>query len=282
MKLGPHETPWRRRTYDVVFEADTPAGKAFDVALILAIVSSLAVVMLDSVESVHDRYGRALLFAEWTFTLLFTAEYALRLACVDRPARYARSFFGVVDLLAILPTYLSVVVPGAQALLVIRTLRILRVFRVLELSSYVRESEQLARALRASRRKIQVFVFTVIILVVIFGALMYLVEGPENGFSSIPRGVYWAIVTMTTVGYGDIAPQTDVGQAIAACIMILGYGIIAVPTGIVSAELTLGDRDRSGRATGARCADCGAVDHAADALHCRRCGARLPEAGRNP
>ena len=266
------EHPTRRRLYDIIFEADTPAGKAFDVGLIIAIGLSLAVVMLDSVEGINARYGRVLLAAEWGFTLFFTAEYCLRLYVVDRPVRYARSFFGVVDLLAILPTYLSLLVPGTQALLVIRTLRILRVFRVLELGSYVDEAEHLGRALRASGRKIQVFVFTVLILVVIFGALMYLIEGLERGFTSIPRGVYWAIVTMTTVGYGDIAPQSGVGQAIAAGIMILGYGIIAVPTGIVSAELTRGDRGESG---GEPCPSCGAVGHDADAVYCRRCGAAL-------
>jgi voltage-gated potassium channel len=269
---------WRTRTNEVIFGADTPAGKAFDLVLIVAIISSLAVVMLDSVKSVNAEYGPQLRFAEWTFTLLFSIEYAVRLSCVDRPAKYARSFFGIVDLLAILPTYVSLFVPGAQALLVIRTLRILRVFRVLELGSYVSESEQLARALSASKRKIQVFVFTVLILVVIFGSLMYLIEGPEGGFTSIPRGVYWAIVTMTTVGYGDIAPASNLGQAIAACIMILGYGIIAVPTGIVSAELTLGDRRRAkanAPSMGKACAGCGADGHAPDASFCRICGARL-------
>lgn len=269
---------WRSRVNEIIFGADTPAGKAFDLVLIVAILSSLAVVMLDSVKSINREYGTLLRAAEWTFTALFTVEYIVRLSCVERPARYARSFFGIVDVLAILPTYVSLFVPGAQALLVIRTLRILRVFRVLELGSYVSESEQLARALSASKRKIQVFVFTVLILVVIFGSLMYLIEGPDGGFTSIPRGVYWAIVTMTTVGYGDIAPESNLGQAIAACIMVLGYGIIAVPTGIVSAELTLGDQRRAkgpqpslGRACGA----CGADGHAPDAAYCRLCGAEL-------
>jgi len=278
MNSTPKRADWRSRTNQVIFGADTPAGKAFDLALILAILSSLAVVMLDSVKSINAEYGQQLRIAEWTFTLLFTVEYVLRLMCVDRPARYARSFFGIVDVLAILPTYVSAFVPGAQALLVIRTLRILRVFRVLELGSYVSESEQLARALSASKRKIQVFVFTVLILVVIFGSLMYLIEGPEGGFTSIPRGVYWAIVTMTTVGYGDIAPASNLGQAIAACIMILGYGIIAVPTGIVSAELTLGDQRRAkgeSASLGRACSGCGAGGHASDAAFCRICGAGL-------
>lgn len=270
--------PWRSRLNEIIFGADTPAGKAFDLVLIVAILSSLAVVMLDSVKSINREYGTLLRAAEWTFTALFTIEYVLRLICVERPARYARSFFGIVDVLAILPTYVSLFVPGAQALLVIRTLRILRVFRVLELGSYISESEQLARALSASKRKIQVFVFTVLILVVIFGSLMYLVEGPDGGFTSIPRGVYWAVVTMTTVGYGDIAPQSNLGQAIAACIMVLGYGIIAVPTGIVSAELTLGDRrgENGPRSSpGRACPACGADGHLPDAAYCRLCGAGL-------
>lgn len=273
---------WRRRLNEVIFGADTPAGKAFDVVLLLVIMSSLAVVMLDSVKSIHAEHGTLLRAAEWTFTILFTIEYLLRLVCVERPARYARSFFGIVDLLAVLPTYVSVFIPGEQALLVVRTLRILRVFRVLELSSFVNESEQLAQALAASKRKIQVFVLTVVILVVIFGSLMYLIEGAESGFTSIPRGVYWAIVTMTTVGYGDIAPATNLGQVIAACIMILGYGIIAVPTGIVSAELTRGDRRRSqserpstSLSSGRACPGCGADGHAADANFCRLCATEL-------
>jgi len=265
---------WRNKLHEIVFESDTPAGKAFDVVLILTILSSLVVVMLESVEKYRVDHGELLLAAEWAFTLLFSVEYIVRLVCVDRPLRYARSFFGVVDLLAILPTFLSLLIPGAQALLVIRALRILRVFRVLKLGNYVRESDQLVHALMASRRKIQVFVFAVLIMVVIFGSLMYFIEGAEAGFTSIPRGVYWAIVTLTTVGYGDIAPQSNIGQAIAACIMILGYGIIAVPTGIVSAELALVARDPSKRAgetdqvaevSGQACPSCGAGGHRHDA-----------------
>lgn len=267
--------PWRDRLNRVIFEAESPSGKAFDVALIFTIVASLVVVMLDSVKPINEKYGSYLRFLEWTFTLLFTLEYVLRLICVQRPARYARSFFGVVDLLAILPTYVSFFVPGAQTLLVVRTFRILRIFRIFELGSYVQESEQLVHALKASKRKIQVFVFTVLILVVIFGSLMYLIEGAESGFTSIPRGVYWAIVTMTTVGYGDIAPESNFGQAVAAFIMILGYGIIAVPTGIVSAELTLSDRRRAAARSSAACPACGASDHAGDAEFCRCCGERI-------
>jgi len=264
-------TGWRARGHEIIFESDTPAGKAFDLILILAILASIGVVMLESMRDVSATHGLALRRAEWVFTLLFTAEYALRLLCVARPGHYARSFFGVVDLLAILPTYLSVLIPGAQALLVIRTLRILRVFRVLKLASYVAESETLVRALLASRRKIAVFMFAVFTLVIIFGSLMYLVEGPEHGFTSIPRGVYWAVVTMTTVGYGDISPQTTLGQSIATLIMILGYGIIAVPTGIVTAQLAYAPQGVSGQS----CPSCSAGGHEHGAGFCRKCGARL-------
>ncbi|MEM7310991.1 MAG: ion transporter [Planctomycetota bacterium] len=266
-------TGWRARGHEVIFESDTPAGKAFDVALIAAIVASTAAVMLESVAAVSERHGALLQALEWAFTVIFTVEYGLRLLCVGRPARYARSFFGVVDLLAILPTYLSLIVPGAQYLLVIRTLRILRVFRILKLVHYLHEIETLSRALRASMRKIFVFVFAVLVLVVILGSLMYLIEGPEHGFTSIPRGVYWAIVTLTTVGYGDISPQTATGQTLASFIMILGYGIIAVPTGIVTAELTHAGAVRP--VSGQACPQCSAEGHDADAVHCKFCGARL-------
>lgn len=265
---------WRSRAHEIIFESDTPAGKAFDVLLILAILSSIVVVMLESVEGLEERHESLLVGLEWGFTVLFTVEYGLRLGCVGRPRRYAMSFFGVVDLLAILPAYLSLIVPGTQALAVIRTLRILRVFRVLKLANYVHESESMWRALVASRRKIEVFVSTVLMLVVIFGSVMHLIEGPENGFTSIPRGVYWAIVTLTTVGYGDLAPQTDLGQAVASFIMILGYGIIAVPTGIVTAQFTRAELE--GKAvSGQACPACGQGGHASDAGYCKYCGTKL-------
>ena len=270
---APHLTGWRARTHEVIFEADTAAGKAFDVVLIATIVASTAVVMMESVASIRASYGPALRAAEWIFTVLFTLEYALRIACVGRPARYMRSFFGAVDLLSILPTYVSLFLPGAQYLLAIRTLRLLRIFRVLKLAHYMAEIEVLMSALRASRRKILVFIFTVTSLVMVLGSLMYLIEGPAHGFTSIPRGVYWAIVTLTTVGYGDISPETNLGQALAACIMVLGYGIIAVPTGIVTAELT--QAQRAGGVSGQACRECSAEGHDMDALHCKRCGARL-------
>lgn len=262
-------TGWRAKGHEIIFEADTPAGKAFDVGLLLAILLSVVVVLLESIADVRARHGALLRNAEWAFTIIFTLEYVLRLLCIRRPAHYAKSFFGLVDLLAVLPTYLSVLIPGAQAMTVIRTLRILRVFRVLKLAAYVRESNQLMHALALSRRKIEVFLFSVASIVVIFGAVMYLVEGPENGFTSIPRGIYWAVVTLTTVGYGDISPQTPLGQAIAACIMVLGYGMIAVPTGIVTAQLTRTAQDPiSMRA----CPACGATGHDGGASYCKLCG----------
>ena len=265
-------TGWRAKAQEIIFGSDTPAGKAFDLALILAILLSLAVVMLESVQDVEHAHGTALRWAEWIFTILFTVEYGLRLLCVARPMRYAKSFFGIVDLLSILPTWVSALVPGAQVFLVVRTLRILRVFRVLKLAAYVSAGDTLMRALRASRRKIAVFLFAVFAIVTIFGSLMYLIEGPENGFTSIPRGIYWAVVTLTTVGYGDISPQTSVGQTVSAVIMILGYGIIAIPTGIVTAELTSAyPRAVSGQA----CRSCRAEGHETGARHCKMCGTRL-------
>ena len=219
---------WRRVLHEVIFEADTPTGKGFDIVLIFSILASVAAVMLDSIAPVQMQYGRLLYGIEWFFTLLFTIEYLLRLLCVGRPAKYAVSFYGMVDLLAIIPTYLSLVLPGSQYLLVIRILRILRIFRILKLVAYLGEARLLVKALRASGRKITVFLYTVLTLVVIFGSLMYVIEGGESGFTSIPRSIYWAIVTLTTVGYGDIAPQTGIGQTLASVVMILGYAIIAV------------------------------------------------------
>ena len=263
---------WRERAHEIIFEADTPAGKAFDVALIGAILLSILVVMLESVPSIAERHGAALRQAEWVLTILFTVEYGLRLLSVGAPAAYARSFYGVIDLLAILPTYLSLFFPGAQALIVIRALRILRVFRVLKLAHYVRETEDLMRAMRASARKILVFMFAVLTLVVILGSLMYMVEGPEHGFTSIPKGVYWAVVTLTTVGYGDISPHTTGGQMLASVIMIMGYGIIAVPTGIVTVEMGLARRSMVSTQA---CRSCGRDGHETDADFCKFCGTGL-------
>jgi len=263
---------WRARLHEVIFEAETPAGRAFDVALLVLIVISVIAVSLESVGSVREHWGGWLRAIEWIITVLFTIEYVLRLACVGKPLRYARSFFGIVDLLAILPTYLSLVVSGSQSLAVIRALRLLRVFRVLKLAHFVGEERALGAALRASARKIVIFVGTVLTVTVIVGALMYLIEGPERGFTSIPEATYWAIVTMTTVGYGDIAPQTPLGKLLASAMMILGYGIIAVPTGIVTVEVS--HALRSSIRTDA-CPDCGAEGHAVDAAYCKYCGGKL-------
>ena len=264
----------RARLHEIIFEADTRAGRLFDLALIWLILVSVATVILESVRQVRAQYGPLLYTLEWVFTLLFTLEYLLRLVSVRRPLRYATSFFGVVDLLAIIPTYLSIIVPGSQYLLVIRILRLLRVFRLLKLTEYVTEAETLRRALRASSRKISVFLSAVMLLVVIIGALMYVVEGEEHGFTSIPTSIYWAIVTLTTVGYGDLSPRTPLGQILASIVMIIGYGIIAVPTGIVSVELAHAVRDQQ-QISKRTCPECSAEGHDPDALCCKYCGATL-------
>lgn len=264
--------PLRARLHEIIFEADTPGGKLFDVLLILSIVISVVLVMLDSVGAIRHSYGRILFIGEWLFTVLFTIEYLLRLYSVGRPLSYATSFFGVVDLLAILPSYLSIFFPGTHYLLVIRILRVLRIFRVLKLVQYLGEIQILSRALLASRRKITVFLFAVLSLVVVFGSLMYLIEDPEHGFTSIPRSIYWAIVTLTTVGYGDISPQTALGQAISAVIMVIGYGIIAVPTGIVTSELS---KSYKKSVSTQACPQCSAEGHDVDAKYCKYCGAAL-------
>jgi len=270
--VSEHPQSLKVRLREIIFEADTPAGKAFDLALLVLIVASVVAVLLESVATIREQYGLWLRTFEWVVTIAFTIEYLLRLYCVGKPWRYARSFFGVVDLLAILPTYLSLMIPGAQSLLVIRALRLLRVFRVLKLAHFVREAAQLWAALRASARKIIVFLGAVVTIVIIVGSLMYLIEGEANGFTNIPVSVYWAIVTMTTVGYGDIAPQTPLGKMLASVIMIMGYGIIAVPTGIVTVELA--GAVRRSISTQA-CPECGAGGHDADANHCKYCGAKL-------
>ena len=268
----PDGAGWRRRLHEIVFEADTPAGRGFDLSLLACILASVLVVVLESVPSLRRAYGPQLRMAEWVFTGLFTVEYALRLIAVRRPGRYARSFYGLIDLVALLPTYLSLFFPGAQALLVVRALRLLRVFRILKLAHFLHEAHALRLALRASLRKITVFLATVLILVVIIGALMYLIEGEEHGFTSIPQSIYWAVVTLTTVGYGDLAPATVLGKILASVVMILGYGILAVPTGIVTVEIS---RTRAGAISGQACPHCGAEGHDHDARFCKYCGARL-------
>ena len=278
-ELAPAPGRLRRRLFEVVFKANDRAGRLFDVVLIVAILASVGVVMLDSVGSIREPYYGAFQVAEWFFTVLFSVEYLLRLWVVRRPERYALSFFGLVDLLSILPTYVSLFVPGAQVLLSVRILRVLRIFRVLKLANYLDEANTLGRALAASRRKILVFIVVVLALVTVMGSMMYLIEGGENGFDSIPRSLYWAVVTVTTVGYGDISPVTPLGQTLALLLMIMGYGIIAVPTGIVTVEL---NRDRQ-RHRHERCPTCDLADHDADANYCRRCGTHLlrgPDEGR--
>lgn len=262
----------REKWRHIIFGTDTPAGRLFDQLVILAILTSVVAVMLDSIAGIHDQYGKPLFIVEWFFTLAFTAEYIVRLWVSERPTHYARSFFGIVDLLAILPSYLSLFIPGANFLLTIRILRVMRVFRVLRLLSFMSEATTLTRALIRARRKIAVFMLSVSLVIVVFGSLMYLVEGPENGFTSIPKSIYWAIVTVTTVGYGDISPNTPLGQIIAALAMFTGYAIIAVPTGIVTAEITQAvHAERFAR----ECSKCHLTDHQRDARYCRNCGNQL-------
>jgi voltage-gated potassium channel len=262
----------RARLHEIIFEADTPEGRLFDLLLLVAIIASVTVVVLESVPSVRARVGPTLRALEWGFTILFTIEYILRLVSVGRPLRYARSWYGVIDLIAVLPTYLSLILPGAHNLLVVRLLRLLRVFRVFKLAEYVQESRTIVQALRASSRKIFVFLLAVLTIVVVVGTLMYAIEGEQNGFTNIPISIYWAVVTLTTVGYGDLAPATTTGRVLAVVLMLTGYGIIAVPTGIVTAELTRASlRPISTQA----CPVCGAEGHEHDAVYCRRCGAKL-------
>ena len=271
-EVPPPRARWRTVLHEVIFEADTPAGKGFDVLLIVSILVSVVAVMLDSISAVRTHYSSLLYGIEWFFTIIFTAEYLLRLMCVGRPLKYAVSFYGMADLLAIIPTYVSLFLPGSQYLLVIRILRILRIFRILKLVPYLGEARLLMKALRASGRKIAVFLYTVLTLVVIFGSMMYVIEGGTNGFTSIPRSIYWAIVTLTTVGYGDISPQTILGQTLASIVMILGYAIIAVPTGIVTVEMS---QAFSRKVSTQACPECSAEGHDADARHCKFCGAAL-------
>jgi voltage-gated potassium channel len=271
-RFGRPAQGWRRELYGVIFESDTPAGLLFDRALLVAILGSVAVVMLDSVVPVSSRFHQPLVGIEWLVTALFTLEYAARLVCVDRPWRYARSFYGIVDLASVLPTYLAIFLPELHALIDVRALRMLRIFRILKLTQYLAEYQLLGAALSASRRKIAVFLSAVVMIVVTLGTVMYVVEGPANGFTSIPVSVYWAITTMTTVGFGDIAPHTNFGRLVASLMMLMGWGVLAVPTGIVTAEIT---NQRLRVSTGRDCAKCGAGEHTGDARYCRVCGERL-------
>ncbi len=277
---SPPEKPlagWRLRWYTIIFEADTRAGRLFDQILIGIILLSIAVVMADSVEAVNRGYGPVFSAIEWIFTLFFTAEYTARLVCTRRPLRYATSFFGIIDLLAVLPTYLALFIPGLHALIDVRVLRLLRVFRVFKLTAYVAEYQSLGRALAASRRKIMVFLSAVLMLVLVMGTVMYVIEGRANGFTSIPTSIYWAISTVTTVGFGDIAPKTDLGRLISSFMMLLGWGVLAVPTGIVTAEMAAQRRMQLTQETTTRtCHECLTEGHSPDASFCLHCGATLP------
>lgn len=273
--FGRPEAGWRQQLFVVIFEADTRAGRNFDFALIAAILLSVAVVMLDSIAHIHARHGQLLLALEWFFTLLFTVEYMLRLLCVNHPLRYAKSFFGIIDLLSVIPTYAAFFIPGLHVLVDFRLLRLLRMFRLLKLASYVQEYSVLGSAIVASRRKILIFLSVVAILVIINGTLIYAVEGgPDTAFSSIPTSVYWAITTVSTVGFGDISPKSDLGRAIASFTMLIGWGILAVPTGIVTSELTA--QRFGGRLTTRTCPECLSIGHDADAVYCKHCAALLP------
>ncbi|MDO9218532.1 MAG: ion transporter [Lacisediminimonas sp.] len=273
VRFGKPDSGWRRSFYVVIFESDTPAGRLFDLTLITAIIVSVLVVMLDTVESVSARHSAMLNALEWLFTITFTLEYLARIACVRNPRRYVTSFFGVIDLLSILPTYVALLVPGTEVLLDIRILRVLRIFRILKLTAYVEEYGLLGRAMMASRRKILIFLSVVGIIVLVMGTVMFVVEGPGNGFTSIPTSIYWAITAVTTVGFGDIVPKTDLGRAIASLMMLTGWGILAVPTGIISSEMTA---QRFTRIVRPRvCPACLSEGHEPTARFCKDCGAEL-------
>ncbi len=263
----------KQKLYDIIFESDTKPGKAFDVALLVVILFSILVVMLESVPRYESRFGNLLRGIEWIVTIVFTLEYILRIMVVKKPFSYIFSFYGIIDLLSVLPTYLGIFFVGTRSLVVIRALRLLRIFRILKLSRYTTEGTIIIRALRASREKISVFIFAVFTLVIIIGTIMYLIEGAASGFTSIPKGIYWAIVTLTTVGYGDIAPVTNLGQFIASFVMILGYAIIAVPTGIVTAEFAR--EKKADKQSGKCCPNCLKEGHEEDAVYCRFCGEKL-------
>jgi len=266
------ESPLKRQLRTIIFGTDTPAGRYFDIALMVCIVLSVGLVFLDTVEIFHREYGQLISVLEWVFTIIFTIEYGLRLYCATHPILYARSFYGLVDLLSVLPSYLALLIPGANFTLVIRILRLFRIFRVLKLLRYLSEGNVLLRAMMQSSRKVFLFFFSVSLIVMVLSSVMYVVEGPDNGFSSIPKSVYWTIVTITTVGYGDITPKTGLGQAIAAFTMLIGYSIIAIPTGILTAEIS----QEVGRHRDLRsCNQCHKTGHDIDAMYCSRCGCEL-------
>ncbi|MEI7867033.1 MAG: ion transporter [Candidatus Methylumidiphilus sp.] len=265
----------RHALYSVIFQSHSRAGRGFDIGLIFCILASSTVVILDSVGEINQRHGNQLLFAERIFTAIFTLEYSLRIFCIHRPFKYIFSFYGVIDLLAILPSYVSLLIPGTHYLQIIRILRVLRIFRILKLIQFINQSNLLLNALVASRIKIFIFLFTISTLLIVFGSAMYLIEGPENGFSNIPVSIYWAVVTLTTVGFGDITPKTDLGRAVSALVMIIGYAIIAVPTGIFTAELNQEMRRQDNQRTARVCGECGKRGHDDEANFCMVCGKPL-------
>lgn len=263
---------WKSNLYEIIYEADTKAGKWFDIILILVIIASIIIVMLESVNSIDTNYHNFLDTAEWIITILFSLEYIARIVCIKKPTKYIFSFYGIIDFLATIPKYISIFFIGTHALVALRALRLLRVFRILKLARYLGASNKLMSALKASKIKIAVFLFSVLVLTIILGTVMYIIEGPENGFTSIPYSMYWAIVTLTTVGYGDISPHTPVGQLIASMVMILGYGIIAVPTGIVTSEMTKLDQVHTNTQA---CPNCLYDKHIDNAIYCNKCGEKL-------
>ncbi|RDY61332.1 ion transporter [Flagellimonas nanhaiensis] len=277
MKKHKVQTGWKKKIHEIIYEADTPSGKVFDIMLFVLIVISVILVMLESIEEVDQNYHQTLLTLEWVVTIFFTLEYIARLVSIKKPWKYALSFYGIIDFVSTIPLYLSYILAGSQVLLAVRAFRLLRIFRILKLVKFIGEASQLQAAMRASRTKIAVFIYVVLILSVILGTLMYLIESDEAGFTSIPRSIYWTIVTLTTVGYGDIAPQTDLGQFFATIIMILGYGIIAVPTGIVTVEFSKQNREKNNQhdivhLNTQACTNCSAEGHRDDASHCYNCG----------
>ncbi len=273
MKNQQHKMHWKSKLHEIIYEADTKPGKWFDIILILTILISIILVMLESIESFDNKYHKFLNIAEWIITILFTFEYIARIITIKKPSSYIFSFYGIIDFLATIPKYLSIIFIGTHALVSLRALRLLRVFRILKLARYLGASTKLITALKASRIKIAVFLFSVIVLTIILGTVMYLIEGPKNGFTSIPYSMYWAIVTLTTVGYGDLSPHTPLGQFIASIVMILGYGIIAVPTGIVTSEMTRVDNNVHTNTQ--HCSNCSAENHFDNAEFCHSCGERL-------
>jgi voltage-gated potassium channel len=267
------EKDWRFRLHEVIYESNTPAGKAFDLSLLIAIFTSITVVMLDSVAGLHQRYGKIFYIAEWAFSVLFTIEYILRLVSIRKPFRYIFSFLGIIDLIALIPSYLGIFFAGAQSLLAFRALRLLRVFRIFKLGHFLTEIHFLQQAIKGSLRKIAIFLLTVLTITVILGSIMYLVEKKENGFSNIPESIYWAIVTITTVGYGDISPVTPLGKFVASIVMLIGYAIIAVPTGIITHDIAMAARKK--KELPESCPGCSMEGHDSDALFCKHCGSSL-------